>query len=374
MNHPLNVLRVITWLPVGGIERKILAVLPRLDRSKFNVRLVCLRERGALADELESAGIPVDLCAFPKRLSPGAMRVLAGLMRRHKIDIVHSHMYRSNVPATIAARMARVPVMIAQVHNVETWESARQRWMDRFLCRWRTTIVGVSDRVRRDVIEELGVDPARTRVLYNGVDIARFSNGSLRAPARAALGFGPEDIVIIYHGRLVDQKNPEALLKIAYEVAARRQRVFVLVVGEGPCRQTLELGAAARGVDDRMRFLGQRDDIPALLNASDIAVLPSFKEGFSNSLIEAMAAGLPIVATDVGGNAEAVEHGKSGWIVRPRDDAALLNAVAHLVDDAVERSAMSACAAQRAEIFSLDRMVANVEAMYLELAGKAGLI
>ncbi|HUT25929.1 MAG TPA: glycosyltransferase [Sumerlaeia bacterium] len=127
MQRPLNVMRVITWLPIGGIERKILAVAPRLDRSKFTVRVACLRERGPLADALEQEGVPVHLSPLPSRLSPRGLRDLSRLMRRRRIDIVHAHMYRSNVPATIAARLVNVPVVIAQVHNVGTWETRRQR-------------------------------------------------------------------------------------------------------------------------------------------------------------------------------------------------------------------------------------------------------
>ena len=371
MKRPLNVLRVITWLPVGGIERKILAVLPRLDPERFRVRVVCLRERGELASALEAAGIRVDLSPMPTRLSPVGLRRLTRYMRREQIDLVHAHMYRSNVPATIAARAARVPAVICQIHNVDSWDTPRQRWMDRLLCRWRHAIVAVSERVRRDVIASLNVPAERTRVIYNGVETERFADGSLREPTRQALGLRPSDLAIVYHHRLVDQKNPGILLKIASRIAARRRGVRVLVAGDGPRREGLERAAAEQGLADRLRFLGKRDDVPALLQASDLAILPSFKEGFSNALLEALAAGLPVVATDVGGNAEAIEHGKSGWIVPPHNDAAFLSAVAELVDSPAERKRMAREASRRAERFSLERMVAEVEALYEELYSEA---
>ncbi len=371
--RPLSVLRVITWLPVGGIERKILAVLPRLDPERFRVRLVCLRERGALADELEKAGIPVDLNPMPSRLSPMGLRNLSRYMKEHEIDIVHAHMYRSSVPATIAARLAGVPAMVSQVHNVQTWETIRQRWLDRFLCRWRTSIVAVSEQVRRDVIRNLRVEREKTRVIYNGVDVNRFSDRSLREPTRKALGLRPRDMAIIYHGRLVEQKNPDLLLKIGAEIARIRVGVRVVIAGDGPLREELERKTKEMGMEAQVRFLGRRDDVPALLQAADMSVLPSFKEGFSNAVLEAMAAGLPVVATDVGGNAEAIEHGKSGWIVPPHNTGAFLNAVAELVDDPKERVRMGREARKRAERFSLDRMVLEVEDLYETLAREVGL-
>lgn len=374
-SRPLNILRVITWLPVGGIERKILAILPRLDPTRFRVRVVCLRERGALASELEAAGIPVELCPMNSRLSPHGLANLTALIRRYKIDIVHAHMYRSNVPATIAAHLARVPVVIAQVHNVDTWESRRQRWIDRLLCRWRTNIIAVSEEVRRDIVENLHVPREKVKVIYNGVDLTLFSDRSLREPTRFALGLAPKDTTIIYHGRLVAQKNPEILLKIGREVALRRgKRVQVIIAGDGPLRSDLEAEAARMGLEGNVRFLGRRNDIPALLQAADIAVLPSFKEGFSNALIEAMAAGLPIVATNVGGNAEAIIHGRNGWIVPSRNDGAFLNAVSQLVDDPEERERMAVQATLMVKRFSLERMLANTENLYTELATNAGLL
>jgi len=372
--RPLNILRLITWLPVGGIERKILAVLPRLNRDLFRVRLVCLRELGALAPELEKAGVPVDLCPMRTRLSPSGLWNLAQYMKHHQIDLVHAHMYRAALPGTIAARLAGVPVVVSQVHNVNSWDTARQRWQDRLLCHWRNAVVAVSECVRQDVLDTLHLPEEKVRVIYNGVDLATFSNRSVRDRVRAELGFSPQDIVVIYHGRLVPQKNPEFLVRIARDVTAPTgQTVKVLVVGDGSSRAAVEEAARSAGVTDRMSFLGRRDDVPDLLQAADLAVLPSFKEGFSNALVESLAAGLPTVATRVGGNAEAIETGQSGLIVPPHDDPAALAALQSLVNAPEERLRMAQAARQRAERFSLDRMVADVENLYLELAEKAGL-
>jgi glycosyltransferase involved in cell wall biosynthesis len=356
------------------VERFIIDVYPRLDRSRFNVRQVCLRERGPMADELERLGVPVQVCSMSSRHSPVGLRQLADLMRRQRIDIVHSHMYRANTSATIAAWMAGVPVVVTHIHNVGTWETHRQRWMDRLLARWRDAIVCVSEKVREDVLRTLRLPPPKVRVIYNGVDVARFSDRSQREPTRAALGLAPGEVAIIYVGRLVDQKNPMALAGIAEAVAGPRPGVKLIVAGDGPRRAGLEEHIRQRGLADRVLFLGRRDDVPALLQAADLAVLPSFKEGFSLVVLEALAAGLPLVATAVGGTPEAIEHGHSGVIVPPGDDAALVEAVARLVDNTDQRARMAGEAVRRAQRFNLKRTVADLEELYLKLAARHGLI
>ncbi|MFP4381458.1 MAG: glycosyltransferase [Candidatus Sumerlaeia bacterium] len=374
MDRRLNILRVITWLPVGGIERKILAVLPRLDRERFNVRLVCIREEGVLAEELRREGIPVDVVPMRTRLSPSGLLRLSKYLGHHKIDIVHSHMYRSNVPATISSRIAGIKGVICQVHNVDTWESRRQRIMDRFLCRWRSVMVGVSERVRRDMIETLGIPESMTRVIYNGAEIGRFQDRSRREQTRRELGIDPDCLVVIYHGRLVRQKNPDVLVRIADEIIKPRAKALMLVVGDGGCREQMEATAREKKLGDIIRFTGKRDDIPDLLNAADMAVLPSYKEGFSNSLVESLAAGLPTVATDVGGNAEAIEDGRSGIIVPPHEDDLLLEKLGWLADHPDVRRKMGRAAAERAERFSLRRMVEAVENLYIEVAKEIGIL
>ena len=239
--------------------------------------------------------------------------------------------------------------------------------MDRFLCRWRSAIVGVSKRVRRDIIENLRVPPEMARVIYNGVEIDRFADTSLREPARRELGIAPDTVVVCYHGRLVNQKNPETLVELATHLRdTGHANAMVLVAGDGPRREELEAEATRRNLGGAIRFLGRRDDIPSILQASDIAVLPSSKEGFSNALVEAMAAGLPPVATDVGGNAEAVEDGRSGYIIQPGDVEALKTRVAEIVDNPDLRAAMSQSTADRARKFSLNEMIREVEKLYLE--------
>lgn len=367
--EPIRVLRVITWLPVGGIERKIVEILPRLDRSRLEVSLVTIRERGPLADELEAAGIPVFSIPFRTRWDPSALRRLAALMRERRIDLVHSHMYRSNVPATAAARIAGIRHVWAQVHNVGTWESPRQLALDRFLCRWREGILAVSEEVRRDVIENLRLPPEKVRVLYNGVDLSRFGSTTGREELRRECGVADGDVVFLMAARLVEQKRPHDFFDLAAHLIAQEKarafpRTHFWFVGDGSMTDDLRARAAQLGVPDRIRFFGRRDDVERFMAAADIFVMPSTKEGFSNALLEAMASGLAIVATRVGGNAEAVRDGIDGLIIPPLDPAALRAAAERILSDSAFRQSLAASARERAREFSLDAMVANVSRLY----------
>lgn len=372
----IRILRVITWLPVGGIERKIVEVLPRLDRERFDVSLVCLRERGELADELERRGVSVDLIPFARRWDMGALRALARLMRERRIDVVHSHMYRSNLPATVSARMAGVRRVFAQIHNVDTWETRRQLAMDRFLGRWRTGTICVSEQVRREVIEKLRLAPERARLIYNGVDTKRFGSPTNRAELRREAGVPDSAVVFVMVARMVEQKRPGDFLALADRLldeetfasssSSGRPPVHFWFVGKGAQLEGLKVRAGKLPQKERIRFFGQRDDIAEIMSAADVFVMPSTKEGFSNALVEAMASGLAPIATDVGGNAEAIRDGQDGLIIPPLKPEALHRAAARLLDDPELLDKIRTGARSRAESFSLEKMIGNVERLYLE--------
>jgi len=372
-SRPLTVVRVLNWLPVGGVEHRVIELLSRLDREKFRPHIVLLRERGALANKAEAAGIPVHLSPLRTRLSPTGLRKLAALFRSLKADVVHSHMYRSNTPATIAARMARVPVIVSQVHNVGTWETRRQRIMDRFLMRWRAAVVAVSERVKLDIVRQLGVDPDRVTVIYNGVNPETFSvTLELGVQERKREGLPLFAVVGICVARLVEQKNHKGLLQAFERVAPIIPDLVLLFVGEGPLRGELEEEVRRLGLEKRVVFGGQRHDVPRLLALADFSILPSFKEGFSNVIVESMAAGLPLLVTDVGGNAEAVRDGVEGFVVKdPTDIAGLARGLERLASNPPGRKLMSENARRRAQAFSLDEMARHVSELYEELYKKA---
>lgn len=380
-----RILRVITWLPMGGIERKIVAVLPKLNKELFDVHLCCLRERGALADDLEAQGVPVHLVKFNSRLDPIALWKLRRLTHRLKIDLIHSHMYRSNTPSTALKMFDSHIKVIGHYHNVDTWESPRQLRMDRFMAMHRDMNVAVSEAVRQNVVDTLGLPEEITTTLYNCVDLDEFKRlpPTDRTAARAELGFAPEDRVIIMVARMVAQKNHDLVLQAAPDLLRESPQARFLFVGGGPDEDALKARAQEAGIADKCVFLGRRDDVPRLLAASDVAILPSFKEGFSNAVLEAMACGLPVVASNVGGNGEIIDHGENGYLLETTADpdsrfgvsvssAQFPRLLKRLVNDDEHREKLATAAWEKARHYNLDAMVYEVEQLYLEiLEGRA---
>ena len=362
-----NICRVITRLPVGGIERRLVAVLPRLNTPPFSVRLACLHERGALADELEAAGVPVDLVKLRSRLSPTGLRSLAAYFRQHRIDLVHAHMYRSNTPATIAGRLAGIKCVLAQVHNTGTWETLRQRLMDRLLNHFRTGMIAVSRRVQDDVCHQFGCPPEFVHLLYNGVDVAPFRDAPVDLALKQELGVKPGEVAAVVVARLHPQKNHALLLKSIQQLGEKADKLKVILVGDGSHESELRKLAEELEVASRVIFVGQRDDVARFYKFADFSILPSLKEGFSNTVIESMIVGCPVIATDVGGNREAIVDGETGLIVPSGDQAALARAIQELLENPARCRKMSQAASLRGEIFSLEAMLEATRSLYLSL-------
>jgi len=291
---------------------------------------------------------------------------MARWLRDERVGLVHSHMYRSNAPATIAARMAGVRVILCQVHNINTWETWRQRWMDRFLLRWRTAMIAVSEEVKRDIVANLHCPPERVRVLYNGVDLEEYGSARPDPELRARLAVPEGRRLVVVLARLVPQKGHIRLLRALEAVRNELPPMHVLFVGEGKLRGVLESEVRTRRLGDVVSFAGHRDGVPKILALADLSVLPSDREGFSNAIVESLAAGVPVVATNVGGNNEAIVDGECGFLVEPDDIQGFAQALKKLLADESLRRRMSEAARRHAQRFSLDHMLEKTRRLYLE--------
>jgi glycosyltransferase involved in cell wall biosynthesis len=305
---------------------------------------------------------------------------LARYLARERVQLIHTHGFYANSFALAPAWLARTPVRIASIRDDGSVWTRAQRAVERVACRLADCTVVNAETIRRRLVAE-GWRPESIAVIPNGVDIARFHKPSAPSGLRRELGLPATAPVVGVLARLAPCKGLVFFLDAARIVADRFPDVRFLVVGDqgaladdgvrvgGSYRSGLELRAERLGLKDRVVFAGFRLDVPEILAELAISVLPSITgEGLPNSVLESMAAGLPVVATNSGGTLEAVEDGQTGFLVAPSDAAALAQAIVPLLQDPSLGVRMGAAGRRRiADHFSLDRMTQEMQALYARL-------
>ena len=361
-----RVLFLIDELDVGGTEQQILELVKRIDRRRYEPLVCCFRP-GRVSGEIAAAGVRV--IELPKRgkIDPVLVARLVRLMRRERIDLVQTYLFTANTWGRLAALIARVPLIVTSERNVDMWEEPYKQRLGTWLDRWTQRTTGNSGAVA-DYLVSKGLDRAKVRVIYNGVDTSRFEGPADPHATREEFGIPQHHAVVGHLARLEPQKDPRTFLEAAALVARRNPALSFLVVGGGSLEAEAKRQAEDLGLANRMIFTGPRRDVPRLLAACDLSVLASVKEGMSNTIMESMAAGKPMVATRVGGNPELMADGETGFLVPPRDPAALAGAIQRVLDDPSLAKAMGLSAKARiAERFSVDAMVGATERLYDEL-------
>lgn len=369
-----RVLHVAESAGWAGGEAYLLKLAAALDPARFRLEVV-VPEPGPLVARLGALGVATHEVALAGRLvSPAALGALVRVLRARAPAIVQSHGARSNVYTRLAARLARVPVVLSTVHNslfdYEVSPLRRRLYVaaERWTSGLADRVVAVSDAVARDLVQRYGLPPARVVTVKNGIDADAFAAARPPAAVRAELGLGPGDRPIGVAARMTEQKGHAHLLDALPAVLARVPAVVCVLIGDGPLRGELEARARALGVAGRCRFVGARADVADLVAALEIVALPSRSEGLPFALLEAMALGKPVVATTVGGCPEVVEDGRTGWLVPPGDAGALARAILGLLEDPEAARAMGARGAARVRAeFSLARMVGALETLYATL-------
>ncbi len=365
----LHIVHVVNSLGVGGTENGVVNLVNGLA-DRFRHTVVTLTPTITLAARLP-AGTPVHTLDKRPGVDPRTIGRLAALLRRLRPDIVHSRNW-ATFGAVVAARLAGVRTVVHGEHGRDAGDPdglhPRRRWRRR-LAPLVSRFVTVSDDLRRWLVEHVGVPTAKVTRIYNGVDTSRFFPVDTSG-RRWLAGSGPDEPVVGTVGRLDPVKDHAGLIQAFGRLAGDHPGARLLIVGNGPCRRELETLAASL-TPGRVTFAGERGDVPELLRSMDVFALASLGEGISNTILEAMATGLPVVATAVGGNPELVEDGVNGALVPRRDPAALAAAIGRYLDDAHLRAVHGKASRERAmERFSLERMCAAYTALYLQLAGR----
>ena len=348
----------------GGTERHLAHLVRNLCRESFQVTVVVF-DLGAnpLIDAMRESGAEVLELPVGRIYTPKAMLQawrLARLIRRRRIEIVQTYHQKSDTYGAIVAHLAGVRHIVPSKRDTGEIRSAAYKLISRMFRSWFDKVIVVADGVTEAIVASEGVDRSDVVRIYNGVDSEVF-----RPPAedeirrsREALGLAAEDFVVGMVANFRPEKNHDVLFAAALEAGRRIPRLKLLLVGDGPlCAHYRALyGDPSSGID--AVFAGAVQDVHACLHAVDVACLiPGSNEGFSNAVLEKMATGLPLVVTDVGGNAEAVSHGCNGFVIPPKDVGALVEALTTLHADAAMRREMGRESRRLVEEqFSLERM------------------
>ena len=372
---PPLIAHVIYRLDVGGLENGLVNLINRLPRNRYRHTIVCLTDYTGFRRRIKSH-VPVYALHKQPGKDPELYVRLWRLFRHLRPDIVHTR--------NLATLEAQLPALLAGVrHRVHGEHGRDVHDLDNTSRKYRLLraafrpmvqrYIPLSVELRRYLEDEVGVPERKIRPICNGVDTARFHPGNGTRHARLPQGFAlPESIVIGTVGRMEAVKDQVTLARSFLDLVDRlpdgRQRLRLLMIGDGPLREQCRQILTQAGMSDLAWLPGTRSDVPEMLRAMDVFCLPSLAEGISNTILESMASGLPVVATAVGGNGELVVEGVTGLLVPRANPTAMATALSRYVDDAELRKAHAASARVRAEAhFSLDNMVRQYQAVYDEL-------
>lgn len=366
-----KVLHLVEDLKIGGLERVIASIVLGLDRTRYDVEAWCLVRGGEIAEELVEKGIGVKILGMNSYHNPLQIVALSRLIKKSRIDIIHTHGYFGSTFGRLAAILVKTPTIIAHVHTTYYGFKKRNLLVEKFLSLFTDKIVCVSRAVNRFVEEVEGISEKKTCLIYNGVGKPRLFQGDRDSHVdRKSLGLGEEDLVVITVASLTPHKGHHVLIDAAKAVSKRHENLRLLIVGDGPLRNNLRAYADELQLSSKIVFAGQRKDVNSLLKLANIFVLPSKeREGLPIALIETMAVGLPVIGTQLGGIPEVIEENVNGLLFAPGNSEELAAAIEKLIGDKTIREKMGRAGRKiYEEKFTVERMVNNIESLYDELA------
>lgn len=359
----------------GGGERYLELLFDRLDRTRFRPLLIC-PESGPFVEIMRGHGVPTRIVRLAPLLNPLALYRLARLLVREQVTILQTHGARSSAYGQVAGRLAGVPIIVSTVHNslLDYPIGSLKRWLYltvlRRTMRLADRIICVSEDLRQHVHGDLQVAANKTVTVHNGIDLARLHQKVSTTPVRDEFGVGKGPLLVSI-GRLTEQKGHRYLLAALPSLLATWPELRCVIIGEGDLGETLNKLAVRLGLASTCVFAGARTDIPVILAAADLLVLPSVSEGFPFVLLEALAMGRPVVASRVNGVPELIEDRKTGRLVPPRDSQALASVIRELLLDPPQAAAMGEQGRRVVqERFTADGMVAQTVALFESVLGE----
>lgn len=371
MTKPIKLMHVIPTLDQSGSEKQLALLLTNLPRDRFDPSVCVLTRGGYYQQMLQDAGIPVTVLQKRLKIDLACLRKLRGLMKQVQPDIVHTWLFAGNSYGRLAARLAKVPHVIATERCVDEWKSDYQFIIDRRLARWTDALVANSHAVA-DFYRGKGIPGEKIRVISNACPEPQPQPDPAIAREIADLGITDSSMVVGFVGRLWPQKRVEDLLWATDILRISGAPLHVLILGEGPKRHALENFAARLKVNSIVHFLGHRSNVASWMARMNVLVIPSEFEGMPNVALEAMHIGLPIVATRIAGMDEVVVDGMTGILVEPKEPFNLAKAISKLLSDQELRERLGQAGRRLVhDRFSVAGMVKQYVELYEEIGSKA---
>lgn len=355
-------------LRIGGLQRVVVNICRSINRHKFDVSVLCLRDLGEYAADIEKMGIAVHLLDHNKKSGPDyfAFLKVAEVLRRERVDVIHTHNTQPFIDGTIAARMSGVRTIIHTDHGRVFPDKKRYMFAEWIMSHFVDKIVGVSGSTSENLVRYEWISPKKILTIDNGSDDTLINTSMDKEEKKKELGIRKGEPIIGVCARLTEEKGVSYLLQGMPAMVSVFPNLSLVVAGEGPLENRLKKEATELGLEENVLFLGPRSDVPELLKLFDLYVLPSISEGLPMIMLEAMAAGCPIVATEVGGIRSVIEPGWNGTLVKAGRPNELCDAIIQLLESQITRQRYAENGRVRfKENFSADKMVRKYEKLYL---------
>ncbi|MCA9743082.1 glycosyltransferase [candidate division KSB1 bacterium] len=369
-NRKLKILQVVDGFRMGGAEGKLCELIGLLDTDKFENFIANVGPNGPLDQKFAALGVPIYACQRQGRFDLKPVRQLRQIMQEQKIDIVMTTLFWADVVGSIAAKLANVPVVLSWetvTHEGNPYHAQLQRRLGYQLAmRFTDKVIAVSHEIKDSLMHRRGLPAEKIEVIHYGVDLKKFYPNGVARNLRSELGIPKNHVILAITARLEEVKGHRYFVDAFKQIADTHPDVTAIFIGDGSCREALQKQVGQHQLEDRIRFLGIRDDVNAILNMSDVFVLPSIGgEGLPNVVLEAMACGKPVIATAVGGTPEAVLDGENGYVVPPKDVAALGAALRNILQQNNKIVQFGKNSRKRAEdAFSLGKQIYQFEMFY----------
>ncbi|MBU1087430.1 MAG: glycosyltransferase [Candidatus Omnitrophica bacterium] len=366
----IKIFHLITGLERGGAEILLTEFLPLLSKDKFEVSVGYLRGKGTLARVIEAKGIKAYCFGMRSRYDLLVLMKITKFIKKNRFDIIHTHLIDADIFGFFAARLAGVPVVLSTKHNTDNFRKTKSLavFLDSLIANLSNRIIAVSNSVRDFMVKYQKISPSKITVVRNGIDFKKFLSGNDKSKIREKLNLNSQAFIVGTVARFDEQKGHIYLVEAIPRILDKINNVYFLFVGEGVLRQQIENRVKMLNIENNVKFFNAIDNVSDVLHSLDLFVLPSVWEGFGLVLLEAQAAEVAVIASDIDGIKEVIEDGETGILVPPANSEVLADRIIQVLSDKNLRNRLSVNGQNSVkERFDIKVMTKKIESIYKNL-------